>query len=196
MAGKTHQHPTQGECHFDLRTIRLRMLWLRQVDRRELLARRDALRKQTGQEAASVPAGYMLIELLVVVALIAVVMGAAWVSMRRVETPLRTGGEIVEGMLERARAGALSTLNVRRVRPFDDRSLVLESAGSCTSGTWSLEGGSRTDLPRGVSLAATGWSVCFNSRGIASANQTISLVHEQDGTQALEVLRGGVVRWQ
>jgi Tfp pilus assembly protein FimT len=196
LAAKTHRHPTRGECRFDLRKIRLRLLWLRQVDERELLARRNSLRKQAGHDAASPPAGYMMIELLVVVALVAVILGASWFAMRRTESPLRTGGEIVEGMLERARAGALSSLDVRRVRPFDDRSLVLESGSSCTSGTWSLEGGSRTELPRGVHLSATGWSVCFNSRGIPSANQTIPLQHETDGTQSLEVLRGGVVRWQ
>jgi hypothetical protein len=51
------------------------------------------------------------------------------------------------------------------------------------------------ELPAGVTLSSTDWSVCFNSRGTASDNVTLVLQHPDHASQTLEILLGGALRW-
>jgi hypothetical protein len=52
----------------------------------------------------------------------------------------------------------------------------------------------KLNLPDGVTLADTGWSVCFSSRGISSDNVVITLQHDVYGSEQVEVLLGGTTR--
>jgi hypothetical protein len=52
----------------------------------------------------------------------------------------------------------------------------------------------KVDLPEGVSLAATNWTVCFGSRGISNDNVSITLEHGEFGAIQVEVLVGGTTR--
>ena len=52
-------------------------------------------------------------------------------------------------------------------------------------------------LPARVTIAAPtplNWSVCFDTRGVTSANIIITLAHPELGSQQVEVLLGGSVR--
>ncbi len=139
--------------------------------------------------------GMTLVEVLAVLAITAVFLTASAVYLRPFETPLRTGAQLVEGMMKQARAKAIASTTAHRVRPFNRTTLVVESARSCSSAAWTFDPRMEVVLPVGVNLQETAWTVCFTSRGIASENLFMTLSHEQFGTQRLELLKGGAIKW-
>ena len=52
----------------------------------------------------------------------------------------------------------------------------------------------KLNLPQGVTLTDTSWSVCFSSRGISSDNVVLTLQHDVYGSEQVEVLLGGTTR--
>ena len=140
-------------------------------------------------------AGTTLIELMVVMAVLALIIGGANVYFGSVKMPLRTGGQLVEGLIKETRAKAATTMTVHRVRPLSDEQLIVEHAASCSAGTWTYDPAFDVELPDGVTLTDTSWMICFSNRGTALATQTLTLTHAEAGNQKLEVLMGGVVRW-
>ncbi len=139
--------------------------------------------------------GMTLVEVLAVLAITAVFLTASAVYLRPIETPLRTGAQLVEGLMKQARAKAIASTTAHRVRPFSATTLVVESARSCSSAAWTFDPRMEVVLPVGVNLEETAWTVCFTSRGIASENLFMTLNHEQFGTQRLELLKGGAIKW-
>ena len=71
----------------------------------------------------------------------------------------------------------------------------MEYALSCSAGSWTADPQLGLELPDDVTMTHTSWSICFGSRGIAAANQMLTLSHPDAGVQQLEVLMGGAVRW-
>jgi hypothetical protein len=71
---------------------------------------------------------------------------------------------------------------------------MVESAATCSDTTWTTDGDLRLELPGGVTMNDTTWSVCFSSRGISLNNITVTLVHTKYGTRDIEVLLGGTTR--
>ena len=72
--------------------------------------------------------------------------------------------------------------------------LLAERAASCSDTTWEVDNSTKTQLPQGVTVKSTSWTVCFSSRGISTDNQEIHLQHDQYGTIGVEVLLGGTTR--
>ena len=140
-------------------------------------------------------AGITLLELVVVLAVMAILLGTSTVYLGSIETPLRSGGQLVEGLIKQTRAKAAATMTVHRVRPLSEAELIVEHAASCSAGTWTYDAALDLELPDGVTLTDTSWVICFGNRGTALANQTLTLTHPEAGDQQLEVLMGGVVRW-
>lgn len=138
--------------------------------------------------------GMSLVEILVVLALIGLVVGAYSLYLRPVEAALETASAHVEGTLRAARLKAIATTSAYRVRPQDDGRLVAEWAGSCSAASWTDDDGLDLDLPADVRLDSTAWTVCFTSRGVSNANVVITLNHPQHGTRHIEVLLGGTTR--
>jgi hypothetical protein len=97
-------------------------------------------------------------------------------------------GRLVESALKQARAKAMITTSAHRVRPVSNGVLDVEHAESCSAGSWTAEPELRIELPEGVRFADTTWSVCFNSRGIASQALAVRLSDEIFGDRELEVL--------
>jgi hypothetical protein len=102
---------------------------------------------------------------------------------------------LVEGLVKQTRAKSMSTISSYRLRPFSRSQLVVEFATNCSEEAWTLDPRMDLDLPTGVTLSATDWSVCFNSRGTASDNVVLVLDHPDYEAQRLEILMGGAVRW-
>ena len=50
------------------------------------------------------------------------------------------------------------------------------------------------ELPDGVSLDSTAWSVCFGSRGVSNSNVVVGLTHDEYGSRSVEVMLGGTTR--
>jgi hypothetical protein len=109
-------------------------------------------------------------------------------------TPLESGAIQLEGYFRQARLRAMATTSARRVVPSDSRHLRIEYAATCSDTSWTTENGMRLELPDGVSMTDSTWSVCFSSRGISLNNLTVTLSHSQYGTTDIEVLLGGTTR--
>ena len=211
LASRPHTHPTQGKRFFPLALLRRRFAWARQANEEELRRRLDDVETDSdpppgppvgvdpstgsggGPRAGS--AGWSMVELLVAMVVLTVLLGFGAVYLRPLERPLENAGGLLEGFVGQAQARAIASTKVHRVRPITADSLVVEHAESCSAGAWVLDPELRLELPRDVALAATDWSVCFDSRGIASDNIVVTLNHPDHEPVQLEVLKGGTLRW-
>jgi len=139
-------------------------------------------------------AGSSLVELLVVLAVAGVAMGAASLYLRPMEAPVLTAVAELEGFMRQARARALATTSACRVLPVTSSDLRAECAANCGATTWTVDPGLGLALPRGVTMTDTGWTVCFTSRGLSTGNLTITLAHPEYRSRQVEVLLGGAAR--
>lgn len=139
--------------------------------------------------------GFSLLELLVVLAVLGVLVGIAGLNLRGLDTPAQSGANALGGVFRQARAKAMGATAAYRVRARSATAAAVESARSCASAEadWTPAASPRLELPPGVSLS-TGWSVCFDSRGYATANPTVTATDRDGRTDRVEVLLGGAVR--
>lgn len=133
-------------------------------------------------------------ETLAVLAILGITLGIGTVYLTPLEAPLEAGALLVEGFCRQARLSAIATTSAYRVRPGTAERLLAEHASSCAETVWTLDDGMGTELPRGVTVESTAWSICFSSRGVSSDNQEIRLQHSEDGSIGVEVLVGGTTR--
>jgi len=135
-----------------------------------------------------------MLELLIVLAIVAIVVGATAINLEPAEAPLQTGSRLVEGILLQARSSAIATTSAYHVVPDGNRRLVVEYAGNCGDADWTPEPGAAIELPDKVSMSSTAWSVCFSRRGISTDNVTVTLNHPDLGSSQVEVFLGGATR--
>jgi len=138
--------------------------------------------------------GTSLVELLAVLAVVGLTVGAATAVLKPAAAPLETGAVLLEGFFTRARARALATTSAYRITATDTNTVVADYAANCAAATWTAEERMDLDLPEEVTLADTSWTVCFSSRGAASANVVVTLNHPRTGSAQVEVFRGGSAR--
>ena len=139
-------------------------------------------------------AGITVPEMLVVIAILGLSVGVAAINVEPLETPLEASVTLTEGFFREARLGAIATTSAHRVRPDNSHRLGVQQALSCSGPTWTTVPNMKLNLPQGVTLTDTGWSVCFSSRGISSDNVTLTLQHDEYGSEQVEVLLGGTTR--
>ena len=139
-------------------------------------------------------AGATFVELLVVLTLLGLVAGVTAMYLKPMETSTRDGAKQVEGFFKESRFKAMATTSAYRVRPESSSRLLAETAASCSSATWAADPAFSLDLPRGVTLGETAWSLCFGSRGISSQNLTVTVLQAGRPTRTVEVLLGGTAR--
>jgi len=106
-------------------------------------------------------AGSSLIELLAVLAIVGIAVGAASLYLRPLEAPVQTAAAELEGFLKQARARALSTTSACRVLPATARGVRAECADDCAASTWTPEAGGRLGFPDRVTMTNAAWSVCL-----------------------------------
>jgi len=138
--------------------------------------------------------GTTLIELLGVLALIGVTVVAVVVRYQSVGNPLDTATSLLEGELREARLNAIATMSAYRVTPAATNRLQGDKGATCSATSWTGDSSLTNVLPTGVTMSPTTWSVCYSSRGISTANTTITLSHSTYGTRRVEVLVGGTSR--
>lgn len=141
--------------------------------------------------------GLTLLEVLLVVAVVGIVLAIGAVSLRRLGDPLGAATSAVEGTFRQARAKAMSTTSAYRVSRSGPATLAVAYARTCSdSGAWTPDPRLATALEHGATLErpdADGVIVCFDSRGIADANPTVTVRGPDGGTRDVEVLIGGAV---
>jgi prepilin-type N-terminal cleavage/methylation domain-containing protein len=139
--------------------------------------------------------GVSLVELLVVMALMGVAFTMTAAYLHTEDTSPRTGGVLLEGFIRHSRAKAMATTSSYRIAPVDARTVQAETGPTCGGGTWIVDPDLRLELPAGMSLADTAWSLCFSSRGIATASQILTVNNSNHAAPGrVEVLRGGMTR--
>lgn len=138
--------------------------------------------------------GFSLIEVVVVIALIAVLSGVALANLRELHDPVRTGASQLSGFIKQVRSRAMSATQAFLIQPTASDRVVALRANTCSAETWTPDSRLVLDLPSGVSLTDLDWDVCISSRGLPDDNVAIEL-NDLDGRQrVVELLLGGAVR--
>jgi Tfp pilus assembly protein PilV len=141
-------------------------------------------------------AGTTLIEVLAVVAIMGLGLGAAALQLGALEAPLDSGAQLLQGSLRQARLNAIASTSAYRVVPLTVDRLTGQFADSCSATTWTTDSSMAMNLPQGVDFQSTSWAVCFSARGISDGNVTVTLEHDTAGQISVEVLVGGTTRIQ
>jgi type IV fimbrial biogenesis protein FimT len=136
--------------------------------------------------------GFSLIELLVTLGIVGIALGIGLMYLAPLLAPVDEAAIELEGVFRHARARALATTSAYRVRPDSATGVRSDTAENCTGGTWTPE--STLAFPRQVTMTDTSWSVCFNSRGLASTDLVVTLTHPEYQTRQVEVMLGGAAR--
>ena len=139
--------------------------------------------------------GSSLFEVLVVLVLIGILLATAISNLDQLNRPMEAATAEVIGFLKQARARGMSTTRAYTVRPTSTEHLIAEFSTECGESATADER-LTLDLPRGVLLNGTSWSVCFSPRGLATSDPTIELIDDDGRTKTLEVFLGGAVRVQ
>jgi len=161
--------------------------------------------------------GMSLIEILVVVALTALLAAFAAPAITFGTNPLKDSSNRIAASFKWARAQAMASTSAVRIRPISNTQFVMERATRCSEttaanwtiisdrvqkdGQWVYEDLS-IDSPAelidaeedGVSVDLTDWDICFNSRG--TADKTLDLTFEDmntNQTRAMKIFFGGAV---
>jgi hypothetical protein len=205
LSGHPHVHPTLGIVTLDEKTLRDRLRWVQAANSAEVAALWSSANTHRGRAQVRTPgrdeaplgksAGLTFAEVLVMMAILGLVAGAATLYLKPLEAPVVSSAHLVEALVKQTRAKSMSTTSSYRLRPFTENQLVVEYAPACSAEAWTLDSRMDLDLPGGVTMSETAWSVCFNSRGTASNNVKLVLEHPDYNSRELEILMGGAVRW-
>ncbi len=139
--------------------------------------------------------GYTVIELIVTVGLAALLMGGAIISMQSLRQPADEGASEVVSFLKLVRARALISVRAYRVAPISTTRLAASYASSCSAATFTTDSSLALKLPNHSSLAATNWSICYTSRGIAESNLSF-VVRDSEKSRTIQIALGGGVQVQ
>ena len=138
--------------------------------------------------------GMSILELLVVFLIISIMMNSAVSNLAEIKDPLKDGVSQCLGFVKQVRAKALSTTSAYFLSAGSDGQLVSSWGSTCESSTPTPDPTLFLDLPNGVTLTDTAWSVCFDSRGLASGEQTFSVQDVDGRNETIEIFLGGAVR--
>lgn len=133
-------------------------------------------------------------ELLVAMAITALIVMAAGLYLRPMEAPLVSGVALLEGCVQRARAEAVAATSAYRLSPRGAARIAAEVGDSCATTTWADDPKVSVQLPEDVRMTDTTWSLCIDARGLPGTNLTITLNHPDYGSRAVEIMLGGATR--
>lgn len=145
--------------------------------------------------SGSAERGSSLFEVLVVLVIIGILLATAVSNLDQLNRPMEAATAELAGFLKQARARGMATTRAYTVRPSSTERIITEFATECGE-TATTDEILTLNLPRGVLLNDTSWSVCFSPRGLATSDPTIELIDEDGRTKTLEVFLGGAVRVQ
>lgn len=137
--------------------------------------------------------GFSMVELIVVLGAMSIMALTAISDVKTLDNSLSSTSNGLLGYLKVARTKAVGTTQAYNIIASGPYSVRAEVASSCDSATWTADPTHSYDLPSGVSLVSTTFSVCFGPRGFTDGSEDIELT---DGSQlhTLEVFQAGAVR--
>ncbi len=137
--------------------------------------------------------GMSLLEILVVFFMISVLTSSAVSNLAQIKNPLKDGISQTLGFVKEVRAKALASTAAYTLRPASTGRIVTTTAATC-SAVVTTDGGLAIDLPSGVVLSDTSWTICFTSRGLTEGAQSFTITDADSDTETIEVFLGGAVR--
>lgn len=143
--------------------------------------------------------GFTLVEIIVVLAIFAILAGIAALNLRGLQDPLQEAATNVAGLMKQSRAKAMATTSAYRVKvsTTNTRDLVTESAIRCSDTTgWTADTALSTELPKGISMSVSQGSLptCFDPRGLGSQDLILTFTDSKGRSMKVEVMLGGAVR--
>ncbi len=139
--------------------------------------------------------GSSLFEVLVVLVLIGILLATAISNIDQLNRPMESATAELVGYLKQVRGRGMATTRAYTVRPTSTEHVIAEFSNECGESA-TADDTLTFNVPRGVLLNGTSWSVCFSPRGLATSNPTIELIDDEGRTKTLEVFLGGAVRVQ
>ena len=151
-------------------------------------------RAASAQRSRRSQLGISLLELVVTLGLASAFFGMAVMNMRKLEDPLQSGAAQLSSFMKQVRAEAISHTLAYTVVPLSTGRIGTRYASKCSDTTTTTDSRVSLHLPTGAYLSGTGWTLCFNSRGLPDANLEIELKDVGGQTKIVEVMLGGAVR--
>jgi prepilin-type N-terminal cleavage/methylation domain-containing protein len=154
--------------------------------------------------------GFTLTEVLVTVVVLGVLTAIAAPNIRFGSNPLKDTSTRIAGNLKLLRAKAMSQTSAYRLQAVPGSvpgtvALGIQRAMLCSDTVWTADPAFATEdtlLDRQVQISQVtlngqskpidGWSICYNSRGLATQNLVLTLRDDQSG-QTITVFPGGAV---
>jgi Tfp pilus assembly protein FimT len=137
--------------------------------------------------------------MLITLAVLSILLGIAALNLRPLNNDAQNAADRLAGTFRQVRARAMATTSAYRLVYLSPSSLRADSAKTCAGrGGWKPEPKFSLTLEPGATLTGANLSpgqsvVCFNSRGLASANPTLQLRDTYERRREVEVLLGGAV---
>ena len=122
-------------------------------------------------------------------------LGIVAANLRAYNRSSQNAVSMIQGFVKQARAKGISRTAAYKIYADASGATIRTSfANACTSTTFTTDTSLVLDMPEETKLLSPTWSVCFNSRGLATSNITISIKTRDVGTKQVEVLLGGGTR--
>ncbi|NLF25021.1 MAG: hypothetical protein GX589_05105 [Deltaproteobacteria bacterium] len=137
---------------------------------------------------------FTVIELLAVLGLMVAVSAIAVSQLQQLNDPLEDSTAELVSFFKQVRARAISTTSAYTVVPLSSSEVVTHYSATCGDEDTTDDSRLTLDLPTGVRLSDTDWSVCYNSRGLPDDNVLIELSAAGGRGRFVEVFLGGAVK--
>lgn len=147
---------------------------------------------KTPDRTEATEAGITILELIVVFAMIALLFGIAAPNLAELDRPLEDGSAALRGFVKQTRAKAIASTSAYTITPTSASRIETQVSTTC-GGTQTAEPKLFLELPKGVGMLSTSWSLCFSSRGFANNNVQVTLQDDELSTKVIEVFLGGAV---
>ena len=140
--------------------------------------------------------GFTLIELVIVLAVIAVLASIAALDVRPLQHDARTAANEFAGVMRLARSRAMRTTSAHRIVVTDGASVRVEAAEVCSDPNydWTVETDLGAEFRYGAELVgreADEVLACYDARGIATASPIVTFRDRRYREATVEVFAGG-----
>ncbi len=136
--------------------------------------------------------GFSVLEVMVSVAMLSVLSGMALFQMKDTIKPAQNAASQIVAEVKQARAKALATTYAYRLRATSSTQIVAEYATNCSAAAFTADSALTLNLPKGVTMSSTAWTVCFSSRGTSTTSANITVTDSQMSRTVQIAMGGGV----
>lgn len=138
--------------------------------------------------------GFTIFEVITVMVLASTLMSISVVNLKKFNRPSDNAAAHIRSFVKEVRVRALANTAAYRITAATEDKLVVSYADKCTSATFTNEPRVHLKMPTGAKMVETGWTICINARGLANANQSVSVEGNDGSLQRVEIMLGGATR--